>query len=480
MKPSLQLGIGQQLTITPQLQQAIRLLQLSALDLQQEIQEALEKNPMLELTEHDNHEDSNSDHAPADQASVSERNEYETQNEQATESASLWESQTNFANKDSNYSKTGKEIERLSTDEKTLQDHLVWQMQLTPFTETDRMIATLIIDSINEDGYLENDLDNLHQTILQQSDCEVEYDEVVAVLHRIQQFDPIGIGARNLSECLTLQLRGSKVSEQIKEKALALVKSHLPLLARRDFPALKRKLNVSIDELKTIIKCIQSLNPKPGKKIGETKSEYIVPDVYVHKVDNKWIVSLNPECKPNININANYASLIKRSDSSRDNQFLKGQLQEARWFLKSIENRNETLLKVAKCIMEEQDNFLILGEVAMKPLVLHQVAEKVGMHESTISRITTQKYIHTPRGTYELKYFFSSHVSTESGGECSATAIRAHIKEFVANEDLKKPLSDLKLSKLLADKGIKVARRTIAKYRESMAIPPSNERKKLL
>ncbi len=481
MKPTLQIGIGQQLTMTPQLQQAIRLLQLSSLDLQQEIQSALEKNPLLELTEAEDYDSdrSESQHDTDLPLTSASPNEKKQDQESNSDEPNSWEAQANFQNKSNNYQKTGNEIERIASSENSLQDHLIWQMQLTPFTDADRLIATVLIDSINDDGYLENSIESIHSTLAQDCELEIDPEEVAAVLQRIQQFDPISVGARNLSECLNIQLRHLPPETPWRDKAAILVTSHLKLLAQRDYPALKRKLGVSLDDLKQIILCIRTLNPKPGRSIGNSNSEYITPDVYVFKKNKKWVVELNSECTPHININTQYASLIKRADTSRDNQFLKGQLQEAKWFLKSIENRHETLLKVAKCIVDEQDDFFELGETAMKPLILHQVAEKVEMHESTISRVTTQKFIHTPRGTFELKYFFSSHVNTESGGECSATAIRAHIKKLVAEENLKKPLSDLKLSALLAEKGITVARRTIAKYREAMSIPPSNERKRL-
>jgi RNA polymerase sigma-54 factor len=481
VKPTLQLGIGQQLTMTPQLQQAIRLLQLSSIDLQQEIQAALEKNPLLELTEPEDHVSEGSERQPERDVALTSTlpSEEKQSQEPSSDEPTNWDAQTSFQNKHNNYQKSGNEIERLASNETSLQDHLIWQMQLTPFSDTDKLIATLLIDSITEDGYLENSIESIHSTLAQDSELEIDPEEVAAVLQRIQQFDPISVGARNLSECLNIQLRHLSPETPWRDEAAILVTSHLKLLAQRDYPALKRKLGVSMDDLKQVIFCIRTLNPKPGRTIGNSTAEYITPDVYLFKKNKKWVVELNPECTPHININTRYASLIKRADNSRDNQFLKGQLQEAKWFLKSIENRHDTLLKVAKCIVDEQDDFFELGETAMKPLILHQIAEKVEMHESTISRVTTQKFIHTPRGTYELKYFFSSHVSTQLGGECSATAIRAFIKQLIAEENLKKPLSDLKLSALLADKGITVARRTVAKYREAMSIPPSNERKRL-
>lgn len=475
MKPSLQLKIGHQLTMTPQLQQAIRLLQLSAVDLQTEIQEALDTNSMLELLESQTSENA-ADSTNSAQEEIPQDQEF-TERPDDAQADLAWEFQGNANNLYRYHESSGNELETLNGTQTTLQDHLLWQMQLTPFSDTDRLIATTIIDAINEDGFLVCPLEEIISTVKQS--CEIEDSEVVAVLHRIQRFDPIGVGARNLSECLKIQLDHLPTIPW-RNKAKELVTYHLELLGRRDYPALKRRLGLSLEELREVIHCIQSLNPRPGTKIGTPSPEYIVPDVYTFKRNGKWHVELNPECTPHLQINRNYASLIRRSDSSSDNQFLRNQLQEARWFLKSIENRNDTLLKVARCIVKEQQNFLEFGEEAMKPLILHDIAEVLEMHESTISRVTTQKYLHTPRGTFELKYFFSSHVGTAEGGECSATAIRALIKKLISNENRHKPLSDSKLAIMLAELGIQVARRTVAKYREGMTIPPSNERKQLI
>ncbi len=470
MKPSLQLRLGHQLTMTPQLQQAIRLLQLSAVDLQTEIQEALETNSMLEVEEKAQQQSTASEQEQSSQDNHAEHID-------ADHEAMSFEVQTLTRNSFRYQDSTGNELETLNGTQTTLQDHLLWQMQLTPFSDTDRVIATTIIDSINEDGFLTCSLDDILATV--SSLGEIELKEIETVLHRIQRFDPVGVGARNLSECLKIQLEQPNTSPYYN-KAKELVSQHLELLGKRDFATLKRRLGLSIEELREVIACIQALNPRPGTKIGQRLPEYVVPDVYTFKKNNVWQVELNPECTPNLQINPYYASLIKRSDSSADNQFLRTQLQEARWFLKSIENRNDTLVKVARCIVDQQQAFLDYGEEAMKPMILSDIALALEMHESTISRVTTQKYLHTPRGTFELKYFFSSHVSTEEGGECSATAIRALIKKLIGAENPNKPLSDSKLSTMLGDLGINVARRTVAKYREGMTIPPSNERKQLI
>ena len=488
MKPSLQLRLGHQLTMTPQLQQAIRLLQLSAVDLQREIQTALESNTMLELqestdTEHD-HNLSNLENAeveidnnPAEHLSrehLSRENGNENENENDNNS---WEYHMGERPLPSYRESKGNEIETLNSAQTTLRDHLFWQMQLTPFSDVDRLIAAALIDAINDDGYLTCTIEDIIATLKRAT--VVEQSEVEAVLHRIQQFDPIGVGARDVSECLKVQLDHLPPETPLLNKARECVMHHLDLLGKRDYPALRRRLGLSLEDLHIIIHAIQALNPRPGTEIGGRTPEYIVPDVYAFKKDGIWQVELNNEWTPQIQINSQYAKMVKRADASVDNQFLKNQLQEAKWFLKSIENRNETLLKVAQCIIKEQKDFLDFGEEAMKPLILHDVSSVLNLHESTISRVTTQKYLHTPRGTFELKYFFSSHVNTDQGGECSATAIRAYIKKFISNENHKKPLSDNKLAKMLAEQGINVARRTIAKYREAMMIPPSNERKQL-
>lgn len=467
MKPSLQLKLGQQLTMTPQLQQAIRLLQLSAVDLQTEIQAALESNTMLELDETDIFEENLTQTDEQESLPQNAQSDEEDESQVRTwENSSLRQASFNES--------SGNEIESLNANAHSLKDHLLWQMQLTPFSDTDRQIATIIIDAINEDGFLTCSIEEILATVKQVTD--VDKGEIEAVLHHIQQFDPLGVGARDLSECLKVQL-DFLPAFALRDKARELICNYLELLGKRDYPTLRRRLRLSSEQLREVIHCIQSLNPRPGNQIGSRSPEYLVPDLYAYKRYGKWIVELNPECTPHLQINRYYSSLIRRSDSSAQNQFLRNQLQEARWFLKSIENRNETLLKVAYCIIEQQQGFLEYGEEAMKPLILHDVAKALEMHDSTISRVTTQKYLHTPRGTFELKYFFSSHVATEEGGECSGVAIRALIKKLIGSEDPKKPYSDSKLSKILATQGIKIARRTVTKYREALSIAPSCKRK---
>jgi len=509
MKQSLQLKMGQSLTMTPQLQQAIRLLQLSTLDLQNEIQEALDSNPMLEVVDetdkHDSKADATTNSIEAHSDSPAVDNSTTNNETQTTDSASpddlewsqsipedlpvdtSWDdvyqsstssNSTSTSNEDDTF-----DTQRSSTE--SLQDHLMWQLNLTHLSEQDYTVALTIIDDIQPCGMLSSSISNIHLS-LQETLEDIEEDEVLAVLHRLQQFDPPGVASQDLGECLLIQLK--QLEQHFDnhstlpglETAKRIVEEHLQLLATRDYKTLMRKLRIKEEELKIAISLIQSTNPRPGEDIGSNNTEYVVPDVFVSKKEGRWIVELNPDIAPKIRINNQYAGLVKRADSSNDNTFLKDNLQEARWFIKSLQSRNETLLKVASSIVEKQRGFLDFGDEAMKPLVLHDVAESVEMHESTISRVTTNKYMHTPQGIFELKYFFSSHVSTDSGGECSSTAIRAIIKKLIAAENTKKPLSDSKITNLLAEQGIKVARRTIAKYRESMYIPPSNERKQLV
>jgi RNA polymerase sigma-54 factor len=505
MKQTLSIKLGQQLTMTPQLQQAIKLLQLSTLDLQQEIQMALESNPMLELEEDDTAPDpseaeeyggaeSGSETASADDGAGD--NEFDDPAESSAVDddwdAPIPEDLPVDTEWDDIYGGTGASSSAPADDDwsgeerdsagETLQDHLLWQLNLTSLSEIDRAIGAALIDAIDADGMLTDTVENIAEAVssYREDNQEVEPDEVVAVLKLIQQFDPVGVGARDLSECLLLQLKQLPEDTPWLTEAKELVTTHLEILGARDFAALKRKTRLAENELTQVLSLIQSLNPRPGASIAAETNEYIIPDVLVSKKNGRWSVELNGEATPRLRINQQYASLVRRADNSADNNYLRDNLQEARWFLKSLQSRNETLLKVATKIVEHQRGFLEYGEEAMKPLVLHDIAEAVDMHESTISRVTNRKYMHTPRGIYELKYFFSSHVSTDSGGEVSSTAIRALIRKLTAEENPRKPLSDNKIAAMLAEQNIQVARRTVAKYRESMSIPPSNERKRLV
>ncbi|MDX1318728.1 MAG: RNA polymerase factor sigma-54 [Oceanospirillum sp.] len=511
MKPALQLKIGQSLTMTPQLQQAIRLLQLSTLDLQQEIQEALESNPMLELedefnsaNEAENDSDSNKEEQnkpESDNSTASESQEAELESYTATAEDSWQDSIPEDLPVDSGWDDVyqeslytqssapsdddGSYLEQRGIITETLQDHLLWQLNLSGLPEGDRRIAEAIIDSIDPDGYLSSPIEEIYEGLqsrneFQGGEYELEIEDVQAVQGYIQHLDPIGCGVKDLQECLLVQLETLDTNAFLLDKTRKLITLYLDLLGSRDFSQLMRRLRVKEPELQEIIELIRSLNPKPGASISTEHAEYITPDLFVTREEDHWKVDLNPDIAPKIRIHGAYSGLIKRADNSRDNTFMKNQLQEARWFLKSLHSRNDTLLKVGVEIVKRQQAFLEIGEEGMKPLVLHDIADAIGMHESTISRVTTQKYIHTPRGIFELKYFFSSHVGTTAGGEASSTAIRAMIKKMILDEPPRKPFSDSKLANMLAEQGIKVARRTVAKYREAMNIPPSNERKKLI
>ncbi|UXI01612.1 RNA polymerase factor sigma-54 [Photobacterium sp. TY1-4] len=490
MKTSLQLKLGQQLAMTPQLQQAIRLLQLSTLDLQQEIQEALDANPLLELDENlnENGSDTASDHPdPAESkadGADSDPDDYDTS--EVIEQREMPEDLPVDTTWDDVYS-AGTGSTGIAMDDdmpvyqgettESLQDYLMWQVQLTPFSDTDLTIATAIIDGIDEKGYLTCSAEEILDSL---GNDEVELDEVEAVLKRVQQFDPLGVASRNLQECLLLQLRTYPEDTPWLAEAKTLLNDYIDLLANRDYRQLMRETKLKEPELKAVMQLIHSLEPRPGNRVVNSETEYVIPDVSVFKDHGKWVVTINPDSVPRLRVNQQYAALSKSTRNSADSQFIRSHLQDAKWLIKSLESRNETLLKVARCIVEHQQDFFEYGEEAMKPMVLNDIALAVDMHESTISRVTTQKFMHTPRGIFELKYFFSSHVSTDNGGECSSTAIRALVKKLVAAENQAKPLSDSKIATLLAEQGIMVARRTIAKYRESLGIPPSNQRKRLL
>ncbi|WED21523.1 RNA polymerase factor sigma-54 [Vibrio sp. JC009] len=491
MKPSLQLKLGQQLAMTPQLQQAIRLLQLSTLDLQQEIQDALESNPLLDVDEGQEEAAAAEDTAkPAKEEATADTPDEITSEPDPHDSSEIIERSeiTNDLEIDASWddvysANTGNTGIAMDDDmplyqgetSQSLQDYLHWQLDLTPFTDTDRTIATAIIDAVDDYGYLTISAED----ILESMDSEeIELDEVEAVLKRVQQFDPLGVASRNLQECLLLQLATYPEETPWLAETKMVLENHIDHLGNRDYKLITKESKLKEAELKEVMGLIQQLDPRPGSSITPDETEYVIPDVSVFKDRGKWTVAINPDSVPRLKVNQHYASLGK--GNSPDSQFIKSNLQEAKWLIKSLESRNETLLKVARCIVEHQQDFFEYGEEAMKPMVLNDIALAVDMHESTISRVTTQKFMHTPRGIFELKYFFSSHVSTDSGGECSSTAIRALIKKLVAAENTAKPLSDSKIAALLADQGIKVARRTIAKYRESLGIAPSSQRKRLL
>lgn len=493
MKPSLQLKFSQQLTMTPQLQQAIKLLQLSTLDLQQEIQEALESNPLLEMADFsqeiiDKSAEVSKQANSTEQSAEASAGTDAVDTHDALENSDLpkdlpvdssWEEYLGSSSAPVKMIGTNPDDDYVYQGETTdsIRDHLLWQVEMSPFSDTDKSIAMAIIDSIDDSGYLTVSCDDILESVDNEN---IELDEVECVLKRIQNCDPIGAGARNVKECLLIQLAQYAEDTPWLEEARDLIKEYSDLLASKDYRTLMRKTRLREEQLKEVMKLLKRLNPRPGSTISSKEPEYIIPDVNVYKNKGIWMVELNNDALPALAVNDVYADLAKSSKNNEESQFIKSHLQDAKWFIKSLESRNETLLKVSHCIVSRQKEFFEKGPEKMVPMVLNDVAEMVDMHESTISRVTTQKYMHTPRGIYELKYFFSSHVATDSGENASSTAIRALIKKLVADEPPAKPLSDSKIAQMLAEQGIQVARRTIAKYRESLNIPPSNQRKSLI
>ena len=546
MKQSLSLKLGQQLKMTPQLQQAIRLLQLSALELEQEIQDNLDANPLLEVEDEFNGDDSGdsstASEAPADIAdtplgeasgddiSQSLASGAEFDDEYANDFADdrpdnlpsdygeqmvaaelpdlamdgpsesdvsdqLQAPLTDEIPVDSNWddvypqapsgtaSENDYDVGTNDSADETLESHLLWQLNLTPMAPSDRVIAMAIIDEITDDGLLGTTLEEICETLARShegNDAPPALEEIEEILQRVQQFDPIGVGARDLQECLLLQLEQLDETTPWLTEARNLVTTHLHVLGNKDFVTLVRQTHLSESQLSQVVALIRTLQPRPGAALFEETADYEVPDVLVRKDQGRWLVELNPETLPKVRINNTYASLIKSVPTGPDKDYLRDNLQEAKWFLKSLQTRHDTLLKVATKIVEVQQGFLEHGPMAMKPLILADIAEQVDLHESTISRVTNRKYLATPQGLFELKYFFSSHVGTSTGGEVSSTAIRALIRQVTADENPRKPLSDSKIAAILAEQNINVARRTVAKYRESLSIPPSNERKQLV
>ncbi|EQC3717915.1 TPA: RNA polymerase factor sigma-54 [Escherichia coli] len=477
MKQGLQLRLSQQLAMTPQLQQAIRLLQLSTLELQQELQQALESNPLLEQI--DTHEEIDTretqDSETLDTADALEQKEMPEELPLDASWDTIYTAGTPSGTS-GDYIDDELPVYQGETTQ-TLQDYLMWQVELTPFSDTDRAIATSIVDAVDDTGYLTVPLEDILESM---GDEEIDIDEVEAVLKRIQRFDPVGVAAKDLRDCLLIQLSQFDKTTPWLEEARLLISDHLDLLANHDFRTLMRVTRLKEDVLKEAVNLIQSLDPRPGQSIQTGEPEYVIPDVLVRKHNGHWTVELNSDSIPRLQINQHYASMCNNARNDGDSQFIRSNLQDAKWLIKSLESRNDTLLRVSRCIVEQQQAFFEQGEEYMKPMVLADIAQAVEMHESTISRVTTQKYLHSPRGIFELKYFFSSHVNTEGGGEASSTAIRALVKKLIAAENPAKPLSDSKLTSLLSEQGIMVARRTVAKYRESLSIPPSNQRKQLV
>ncbi len=458
LKPTLQLKLGQTLTMTPQLQQAIRLLQLPVLDLSAQIQDALEENIMLEME---------------DLPDVPRTNAESTAEVEVIKAEDSWQSNSMERGQDNSWNGEGRPIaEYADQSGQTLREHLFWQLELENFTPREAVIGEALIDSINDDGYLCADFDEILESI--DSDAAVTIDEVEATLGKVQRLDPAGVGARTLSECLLLQLRQLDPETPNLKLAKELARDHLDLIADQQYAELRRNHRASEEELEDALALVRSCHPKPGLAVSAASTEYVVPDVFVRKVDNRWQVEISSTGVPRLSVNQKYAELLR---GNADHAALRSQLQEARWLVRSLEIRNETLLKVASSIVSRQQEFLEHGDESMKPLVLRDVAEAIEMHESTVSRVTTNKYMHTPRGVFEFKYFFSSHLSTVDGKDQSSTSVRAKIRKLIGAENPAKPLSDSKIANTLAEEGINVARRTVAKYRESMKIASSSERK---
>ncbi|HET6555485.1 MAG TPA: RNA polymerase factor sigma-54 [Dyella sp.] len=489
MKPGLQFRLNQQLTLTPQLQQAIRLLQLSQLELEAELRQIAESNPLLEFSE-DNPEEAEGEEersivelpASTPSSSSNDMGDDTDATEWTADDGGAPEDPIDFSGV-SGSSRTGANgangdeegFEPQSAAPETLQEHLLWQLNLTHMSARDHTIAEVLIDSLNPDGYLTESMESLIAAL--PPDVKASAAEMEHVRRLLQRFDPTGVASLDLRDCLRVQLEQFGAATPQRELALRIVDSELELLARNDIARLARKLRASEDDAAAAAVLIRSLDPRPGAALDVTPVEYVAPDVYARKDSGRWRVSLNPDCQPRLGLNQHYCGLIAQARGT-DASWMRGQLQEARWLIKSLESRAETLLKVAEAIVRRQSAFLDYGPEAMHPLVLREVAEEVGMHESTISRVTTRKYIHTPRGTFELKHFFSSGVSTEDGGSASATAIQAMLRKLVDAEDPRKPLSDQAIAEELHRKGIQVARRTVAKYREAMRIPSSSERQR--
>jgi len=481
MKQTLQLKLSQQLTLTPQLQQSIRLLQLSTLELNQELETILMENPLLER------DDLEQEPVPAPPNGAGGE-EYAAPDREATAGEAAASEQPEKDSADIDWSsdapasaarrEDGDESEypQLAASTPTLGEYLMQQIALSQLPDRDKSVVNTLIAALDEGGYLSQSLEEI--AALLPPELEVGIDELQIGLHYLQSFDPTGVGARTPAECLELQLKALPPDTPARGLAIGIVHDQLQALAAHDFARLKRLFQCDDDSLREAQHLIQSLNPHPGAAYSANETRYIVPDVIVKKVKNEWVAALNPDAMPKLRVNRMYAEILQNKMHSAGAQ-MSNQLQEARWLIKNVQQRFETILRVAQAIVDRQRHFFDHGEVAMRPLVLREIADTLGLHESTVSRVTTQKFMATPRGILELKYFFGSHVATETGGICSATAIRALLKQLVSAEDCKRPLSDSKIAQILGEQGIVVARRTVAKYRESLSIPPVSMRKSL-
>ena len=469
---SLQIRLTQKLALSPQLQQAIRLLQLNRIELREYIQDALDANPLLERDESDFGQ-------PEDNASAESSSEESSYEQDQPSAESEWESAVpgdeQWMERGS-YDSFSMEPQIADTSTDSLREHLLWQINLSNFSPTDAQIAAAVVYELDDDGFLTDSLQDIRGSLA--PELLVEEDEILAVLHRIQRMEPVGIATRDAAECILVQLSVLPGDTPFRELALRITRDFLDLVAEHDLDELKKRTGTSDDAIQQALELIQSLEPRPGARYDNRRDEFLVPDVYVSRIDDEWRVTLNPENDPGLKLNNYYIDLLRKS-GPKEAEYLRGRLQEARWLMSSIEMRNQTLLRVSQSIVDFQEQFFEQGEIAMRPLVLREVSESVGVHESTVSRATTRKYMLTPRGIYELKYFFSSHVRTEDGGLVSATAVKAQLQILLESEPTTRPLSDQDLSTLLRETGICVARRTVAKYRESLGIGSSSERRRL-
>ena len=471
-EPSLQLRLAQKLALAPQLQQAIRLLQLNRIELREYIQEVLDSNPILEREEDDAG-------AGATEAESIESAKAESAPDAAGEQDTDWAMDDLPAEQwteTPSYEGFSGETQIADASEGGLLDHLLWQINLSHFSEVDTAIAQAIVYGLDEDGFLQETIEEIRASLA--PELLVDEDEVLAVLHRVQRMEPVGVATRDPQECIRVQLSALPSDTSHRDLAQRIARDYLALLARHDMDELRKRTGAKEEAVVGAIELIQSLEPRPGSRYDNRRDEYLVPDVYVTRADDEWRVSLNPENEPGLKLNTYYIDLLRKSGGS-DADYLRGRLQEARWLMSSLELRNRTLMRVSQAIVEAQKDFMEEGEMAMKPLILKDISEKIEVHESTVSRATTRKYMLTPRGLFELKYFFSSHVGTDSGGAVSATAVKARLQLLLRNEPHEKPLSDQDLSELLRQSGILVARRTVAKYRESLGIGSSSERRRL-
>ena len=479
VNPSLQLRITQKLAMAPQLQQAIRLLQLTRIELREHIQELVDSNPLLD------HEENAEQPEQQEQNSKEDSSEFETteagksENEQEYSADDYddqqWQSEQDPWTDSGSWSDDFSERQFEDTSSGSLREHLLAQIRLAHFNEVDAAIATAIVYELDDDGFLADDIPEIRNSLL--PEVRVEDDEILAVLHRVQRLEPVGVASRDPGECIRVQLQAQPAGTPGVELAIRLARDFLNLVANNAYEDMRRETGATSENLKNALELIRGLEPRPGARFDNRRDEYLIPDVFVRRDGDEWVTTLSPESNPSLRLNKYYINLLRKS-GGKDAEYLRGRLQEARWLLSSLELRNQTLLKVSQCIVNTQQAFLTDGEIAMKPLILKEVAEQIGVHESTVSRATTRKYMLTPRGIFELKYFFSSHVRTVSGGMISAIATKARIQLLIENEPAEQPLSDQEISHLLREAGICAARRTIAKYRESLGVGSSGERRR--